>query len=88
MISRSFGFSPEDLQKSFENFFKSICIKKCTYEAGLDKSLEKFTTYRLIPYVKYPGLRLIDVEEVLRQTDKKIVMYVTKKDVQDGAGAL
>lgn len=72
-----------------KTFLKVFVLKSAhIYEAWLDKSLEKFTAYPLIPFAKYPGLRLLDVEEVLRQIDKKIVMYVTEKDVQDAAGAL
>ena len=82
LTSHAFAFSSVDLQKSFANFVKSVCIKNIHIsEAGFDNSLKTFTASRLIPPDKNPGLRPIVVGEVFREIAGKVVIYIVKKDV-------
>ena len=53
-----------------------------------ENSLEAFTSNRLIPLNKNPGLRPIGVGEVLRRIAGKVVMFIAKKDVKEAAGSL
>ena len=49
---------------------------------------DAFTANKLIPLDKNPGLRPIDVGEVLRRTAGKVVMMLCKKDVTKALGSL
>ena len=46
-----------------------------------DDSLESFFACQLVPLDKRPGLRAIDMSEVIRQISAKVLMSVIKQDV-------
>ena len=84
LTSREFGTSSTDLRKTFAQLIKRLCIE----ELETTTSLEAFTTYRLIPLHKKPGLRPIGVGEVLRRIAGKVTMMIFKKDITDAAEPL
>ena len=89
MVSNQFGCSPLQLRTSIANFVKRLCNTNIHLSnSDTDNSLEAFTTSRLIPLNKNPGVHPIGVSEVLCRIAGKVVMYIAKKDVKDAAGSL
>ena len=76
IISKVYGDYGKDLRKMLAN-----CIKKMCQEKINDNSLEAYLACRLVPLDKKPGLRPISVGEVLRWIAKKVVAYLSRKDV-------
>ena len=89
MVSNQLGSSPLKLRTSIANFVKLLCNTNIHLSnSDTDNSLEAFTTSRLIPLNKNPGVHPIGVSEVLCRIAGKVVMYIAKKDVKDAAGSL
>ena len=89
LVSNQFGPSPLDLQTSIANFVKRLGNTNIHLSnSDTDNSLEAFTTSRLIPLNKNPGVHPIGAGEVLRRNAGNIVMYIAKKVVKVAAGSL
>ena len=68
---------------------KDLCIANiCTTNYDFESGLEAFTSSRLIPQNKNPGLPPIGVRKALGQIAGKMLTQVARKDVQKAAGAL
>ena len=66
----------------------AILARKIASEIVDPNSLESFTSCRLIPLNKNPGIRPIGVGEVLRRIVGKSIAWVLKEDIQEAAGPL
>ena len=82
LCSNNFGDANVDLRKALANFIKKICTEVSAV------SIEAFVAYRLIPLDKNPGLRPIEVGEILRRITGKVIVSVLKKEVVSSAGSL
>ena len=80
---RAFGTATLDLRKTFAQLIKELREE----ELESPSSLESFVACRLIPLDKKPGLRPIDVGEVLRRIAGKAIMILFKNDITHAAGA-
>ena len=80
LTARAFGTRKLDLRKTFAQLIKNLCV----VELESPSSLESFVAL----LDKKPGLRPIDVEEVLRRVAGKAVMILFKNDITKAAGAL
>ena len=85
LISRSFGRTGTELRKSIAEMTKILCMTKLNNE---DQSLEAYTSCRLIPLDKDPGVRPIGIGEVLRRIIGKTVINTIKPDILSSAGSL
>ena len=83
LTSRAFGTATLDLRKTFAQLIKELREE----ELESPSSLESFVACRLIPLDKKPGLRPIDVGEVLRRIAGKAIMILFKNDITHAAGA-
>ena len=81
--SKHFSKSSDDLCKEFAAVIKRLCV-----EENQSASLEAFLAFRLIPLDKYPGLRPIGVEMILRLIAGKVVVAVVRWDVITSVGSL
>ena len=66
----------------------AILARKIASEIIDPNSLESYTSCRLIPLNKNPGVRPIGVGEVLRRIVGKSIAWVLKDDIQEAAGPL
>ena len=83
LVSNKFSSSPLDLQTSTANFVRRLCNTNIHFSnSGTDNSLEAFTASRLIPLNKNPGVCPIC------GIDRKVIMYIAKKDAKDAAESL
>ena len=60
----------------------------CVETLESTSSLESFVACRLIPLDKKSGRRPIDVEEVRRKKDGKVVMMLFKNEIKHAEGTL
>ena len=79
LLSKNFGDAPNDLCKAIASVIKKLCTEKLR-----SNNIEALLASRLIPLDKHPGLRPIDVGEVLRRITGKVVVSVLRKDVNVG----
>ena len=87
LASRNYGSASQDLRNLYAKFVKSLCNEKVDilFQNGTPtSSLEAFLACRLLLFDKNPGLR----PKVLRRIAGKMVMSVTKSDVQDVVGSV
>ena len=75
--------SSDDLCKAFAAVIKRLCV-----EENQSASLEAFLPCCLIPLDKNPGLRPIEVGEILRRIAGKVVVAVVRGDVITSVGSL
>ena len=76
-----------DVLKSLANFTRTFCTRNSKTSINDDEdTLETFTTTRLIPLDKNPGIRPTGVREI-RQIAIFVKMDIAKKDVQEAAGS-
>ena len=66
----------------------AILAREIASEIIDPNSLESYTSCRLIPLNKNPGVRPIGVGEVLRRIVGKSIAWVLKDDIQEAAGPL
>ena len=85
LVSKTFGRTGTELRKSIAQMTKILCMTQLDPE---DNSLEAFTSCRLIPLEKDPGVRPIGIGEVLRRIVGKVVIYTIKPDILNSAGSL
>lgn len=83
MISRRNGEEANVMKQNIASFARKIASK--TEDPN---TLEAFTSCRLIPLNKNPGLRPIGVGEALRRIVGKVVSWVVKEEVMEAAGSL
>ena len=88
LASSQYGTASSDLQKAFAEVIKKLCIDEIHLNSEGTTSIEAFTACRLIPLNKNPGLRPIDIGEVLRRIAGKVVIKISKNDVLKAAGSL
>ena len=81
-MSGNFGTLGEDLRKATADMTKRLC------QDNKVKHLEAFLACRLILLDKQPGVRPIEISEVLERVIGKIVMKLFKKDVLKATGSL
>ena len=83
LASNNFGTSSVDHLKAFANVVQKLCTDLVeTHTIGA------FLSCRLIPLDKNPGLRPIEVGEVLRRIVGKVIVSVLKQDVIKCTGKL
>ena len=87
LVSKNFGKFGSDLQKTLVAFAKKLC-KENIETNGTSSSLEAYTSCRLIPLDKSPGVRPIGIGEVLRRIVGKAVISVIKPNILESAGEL
>ena len=89
-MAQNLDFQPVWLQSLRSSNIQSKFRNRNTYlsNSGAENSLETFTTSRLIPPSKNPGVRPIGVVEILCQITGKVIMYIAKKDEKDAGGLL
>ena len=80
LLSKNFGDAPNDLC-TIASVIKKLCTGKLR-----SNNIEALLASRLIPLDKHPGLRPIDVGEVLRRITGKVVVSVLRKDVIASVG--
>ena len=83
LCSNNFGNANVDLRKAIANFIKKICTEKVSAV-----SIKAFVACRLIPLDKNPGLRPMEVGEILHRITRKVIVSVLKKKVASSAGPL
>ena len=83
LCSNNFSDTNVDLRKAIANFIKKICTEKVSAV-----SIKAFVACRLIPLDKNPGLRPMEVGEILHRITRKVIMSVLKKKVTSSAGPL
>ena len=81
-MSGNFCSSGEDLRKATADMTKRLCRDNTV------KHLEAFLACRLIPLDKQPGVRPIEIGEILRRVIGKIVMKLLKRDILKATGSL
>ena len=82
LIPGNFGNVGEDLWKSIAEKAKILCQERSA------NFLAAFLACRLIPLDKQPGVRPIEIGEVLRRAIGKIVMKLLRKDILKARGSL
>ena len=87
ITSKVFGSCTFDLRKAIADFIKYIFINEIEFQSNTT-SLEIFIPSRLVPLNKNPGLRPIDVGEVLRRIAGRVVMSIVKDEVTKAVGNL
>ena len=81
LVSNQFGSSPLEFRTFMASFVKRLGNARIHLSnSDTENSLETFTVSRLVPLNKNPGVRPIDVGEVLRRIAGKVVMYIAKKE--------
>ena len=83
LISKQFAESSTDLCTTIANMIKKLYIDK-----DLANTLEAFLSCRLIPLDKNPGLRPIEVGEVLRRIVGKVTVSTLRDDIITSVGQL
>ena len=83
LCSNNFSDTNVDLRKAIANFIKKICTEKVSAV-----SIKAFVACRLIPLDKNPGLRPMEVGEILHRITRKVIVSVLKKKVASSAGPL
>ena len=83
ITSKQFAESSTDLCATIADMIKELCIEK-----GLANTLESFLSCRLIPVDKNPWLRPIDVGEVLRRINGKVIESTLRDDIITSVGPL
>ena len=68
---------------SISRVTKKILTEKCT-----PTIIESLIECRLIPLGKNPGLRPIDVDEILRRITGKVLVSAMKEDITSSVGSL
>ena len=68
------------MRKTFAQLIKNLCVAELESPSSLESSVALLN--------KKPGLRPIDVEEVLRRVAGKAVMILFKNDITKAVGAL
>ena len=82
-LCTAFGQKSNDLCSALAAFARSICT---TY---VDLSgLTAYTSCRLVPLDKCPGVRPVGIGEVVRRIIGKAVMRTVKHDLQDAVGTI
>ena len=79
----SFGMKSNDLCSALAACARRICTTY-VYPSGL----MGYTTCRLIPLDKCPGVRPIGIEEVVRRIIGKAIMKTTKRYLQNAVGSI
>ena len=82
--TRLYGTATDDLCSAIAQMTRKLCIEDRTERGGVTA----LVACRLIPLDKDPGLRPIGIGEVLRRIMGKMVVYILKPDLQEGAGEL
>ena len=83
LCSNNFSDTNVDLRKAIANFIKKIYTEKVSAV-----SIKAFVACRLIPLDKNPGLRPMEVGEILHRITRKVIVSVLKKKVASSAGPL
>ena len=83
LISKQFAESSTDLCTTIANMIKKLYIDK-----DLANTLEAFLSCRLIPLDKNPGLRPIEVGEVLRRIVGKVTVSTLRDNIIISVGQL
>ena len=83
LSSRKYKVENKELRKQI-----AVLTRKLATETLDPLTLEAYVSCRLIPLAKNPGVRPIDVGEVLRRIVGKCVGWVLKEDIQLTAGPL
>ena len=83
LCSNNFSDTNVDLRKAIANFIKKICTEQVSAV-----SIKAFVACRLIPLDKNPGLRPMEVGEILHRITRKVIVSVLKKKVASSAGPL
>ena len=82
-LCTAFGDKSNDLCTAIAAFARRICM---TYVDP--KCLTAYTSCRLIPLNKNPGVRPVGVGEVVHRIVRKAIMKVTKRDLQESIGSI
>ena len=86
-VSHHYGNTTVNLRKSVAVMAKScVLIHKCTDKNEDPDSIESLVACRLILLSKDPGVRPIEIGEVLRRIIGKAVTNIIKEDIVMGAG--
>ena len=83
LCSKSFQVEGKELREEIAMFAKNLL--KDSYDSSL---LEAYTSCRLIPLNKNPGVRPIGVGEVLRRLIGKVISWEFKTDFMEAATPL
>ena len=83
LTSKQFAESSTDLCTTIANMIKKLYIDK-----DLANTFEAFLSCRLIPLDKNPGLRPIEVGEVLRRIVGKVTVSTLRDDIITSVGQL
>ena len=86
LISKSFGERTDDLSEAIAKMAQIMCTERCNKENGRD--MEAFLSCTLVPLSKNPGVRPIDIGEVLRHIVGKAVTTILRNEIQEAAGNL
>ena len=82
-LCTAFGEKSNELCSAIAAFAKRICS---TYVDP--SSLMAYTSCRLVPLDKCPGVRPVGIGEVVRRIVGKAVMKVVKRDLQEAIGSV
>ena len=82
-LCTAFGQKSNDLCSSLAAVARRICTTFVD-----PSSLMAYTSCRLIPLDKCPGVRPVGVGEVVRRVIGKAVMRIVKRDLQDAVGSI
>ena len=82
-LCTAFGEKSNELCSAVATFARRICT---TYVDP--KTLRAYTSCRLVPLDKCPGVRPVGIGEVVRRIVGKAVMKVVKRDLQEAIGSI
>ena len=89
---KHFGKVGSDFRSTLATFARTLCRREVEIIISSDSkqysNLEAYTACRLIPLDKNPGVRPIEVGEVLRRIIGKSIMSVIKLEVVENASSL
>ena len=90
ILSKSFGKESDQLQTSLAKLARTLCVQDRAQFDNLAVSnpLEAYTSCRLIPLDKNPGVRPIGIGEIIRRIIGKAILQIVKSDVIESAGSL
>jgi len=89
ILSKSFGKESDQLQTSLAKLARTLCVQhRAEIHDDSNKQLEAYTSCRLIPLDKNPGVRPIGIGETIRRIIGKAILQIVRNDVIESAGSL
>ena len=88
LISKNFGKQATDLRHSLAGMARILCTKSIKHAEARPTSIEAYTSCRLIPLDKNPGVRPIGIREVIRCIIEKSIISVSKPEILSSAESL